>query len=49
MKWLLPTYIWIVNPIVASTAWENRFKENKKGLLFGSPFIIFYPVVMSRD
>jgi len=49
LKWLLPTYIRIVNPIVESTAWGNGFKENIKGLLFGSPFIIFYPVVMSCD
>jgi hypothetical protein len=37
LKWLLPTYIRIVNPIVASTTWENGFKENKKGASVRKP------------
>jgi hypothetical protein len=38
LKWLLPTYIRIVNPILGKKALNNGLKRTKKGLLSGSPF-----------
>jgi hypothetical protein len=38
LKWLLSTYIRIVNPILGKKALKNGLKRTKKGLLSGSPF-----------